>query len=406
MNRLNRILPFVFALVLLVPALPAAAQGRGGGHGGGGRGGGGHGGGAHGSGARGGGSHGGGSHGGGSHGGGSHGHGGSGHGHYHYGGGWGWGYWGWPGYYGYYGWPGYYGYYGPGYGYYGSGYGSYDEGSYGASSEYAVIDTDISPEEAEVYVDGRYMGTADDFDGFPDYLYLPPGRYHIKLRLSYETVTKQIEARPGMKLDFNDHLHKIPGANHHGSYEHPQLQGGEVQRYYGRSRNSVEAVDPYQHSPGSSVMVEPDDARDAPPPQDRAPALQQHPRVHDQSGENWRGGPRGEPRTRLRLKVEPPPCTWTTASWHRGRGQLARRGVSVSAASTRYRVASGFRSMTTDITVEQGRTERWKSACSLRNSSGLILGLVRILFYIRPSAPIRNASVCCRAGCRAGHRLP
>jgi len=79
------------------------------------------------------------------------------------GGGWGWG-WGW-------GWPGYYGpAYGPGY-------------VYGPAAQWAVIDTDISPEEARVYLDGRYIGTADDFDGWPDYLYLRRGHYRIEFRM-------------------------------------------------------------------------------------------------------------------------------------------------------------------------------------------------------------------------------
>src|ERR1700693_5551612 len=138
MKRLNRILLLVLALAMLIPALPASARP---GRGGGGRGGG------------------------------------------HFGGrgrifvgvgpGWGWGWWGWPGYYGYYG-------YGPG----------YERGAYGPAAEWATIDTDVSPEEAQVYLDGRYIGTADDFDGNPDYLYLKPGRYRIEFPLGgYERLT-------------------------------------------------------------------------------------------------------------------------------------------------------------------------------------------------------------------------
>jgi hypothetical protein len=325
MNRLNKILLFVFALALLVPALPAAAQSRGG-HGGGGRGGGG-----------------------GGHFGGGH-FGGGGRGGRVFigvGGGWGWGYW---------GWPGWYGYYGPGYGY-------YDEGRvYGPSSRYAVIDTDISPEEAEVYLDGRYIGTADDFDGYPDYLYLQPGRYRIEFRLDgYQTLTRQIEARPGVYLDFTDKLRKIPGAKHRGSYEHPRLQGGEVRRYFGRSRDSVEAIDPTEPPAGASVMVEPDDDdRDAPPP---APALRQPRRDRDQYGDRWRAGQgsRAESRTRLRLNVEPSDAAVYVDNRFVGTAEEVNsleRGVSISAGKHTVTVSRpGFRDKTTDITVEPGRTE-------------------------------------------------
>jgi len=57
----------------------------------------------------------------------------------------------------------------------------------------------------------------------------------------YETLTRQIEAKPGMYLDFTDKLHKIAGAKHYGSYERPR-QHGEVQRYFGRRRDGVEAI--------------------------------------------------------------------------------------------------------------------------------------------------------------------
>ena len=318
MKRLNRILLFAFALALLVPALPAAAApGHGGG---GGRGGG-------------------------------HGFGGRGHGggrvFIGIGGGWGWGYWGWPGYYGYYG-PGY----GPGYG-----------RVYGPAEQWAVIDTDISPEEAQVYLDGRYIGIADDFDGNPDYLYLKPGRYRIEFRLEgYETLTRQIEARPGVSMDFKDKLHKIAGAKHYGSYERPRQQG-EVRRYFGKRRDAVEPVDPSDQPSSDSVTAEDsDDDLDAPPPQDRAPALRQPRRDGDQYGDRWRSGQRSraEARTRLRLNIEPSDAAVYVDNRFVGTAEEVNsleRGVSVSAGKHTVTVSRpGFRDKTSDVTVEQGRT--------------------------------------------------
>ena len=322
MNRLNRILIFVFALALLVPALPAAAQSRGG-HGGG---------------------HGGG--GGGFHGGGRFG-GRGGRVFIGVGGGWGWGFWGWPGYYGYYG-PGY----GPGYG-----------RVYGPADQWAVIDTDISPEEALVYLDGRYVGTADDFDGYPDYLYLRPGRYRIEFRLEgYQTLTRQIEARPGMYLDFTDKLHKISGAKHYGSYERPRQQG-EVRRYFGKSRDSVEAIDPAQQSGDASVMAEPGD-EDSDSPEQVAPAPPPQPRRDRiQYGERWRGADRSraEARTRLRLNVEPSDAAVYVDNRFVGTAEEVNsleRGVSVSPGKHTVTVSRpGFRDKTSEVTVDQGKTE-------------------------------------------------
>ena len=165
-----------------------------------------------------------------------------------------------------------------------------------------------------------------------------------------------------MKLDFTDKLRKIAGARRYGSYDHPRLQGGEVQRYFGRSRDSVEAIDPSQQPADASVMAEPDDDdRDAPPPQDRAPALQQPRR--DPYGDRWRAGQgsRMESRTRLRLNVEPSDAAVYVDNRFVGTAEEVNsleRGVSVSAGKHTVTVSRpGFRDKTTDVTVEAGRME-------------------------------------------------
>lgn len=208
---------------------------------------------------------------------------------WHGGGGWGWrGGWGW-------GWP----YYGPYYGY------------YSHPPAWAAVDTDVSPEEARVYLDGRYIGIADDFDGYPDYLYLKRGHYRLEFKLDgYETKTVEIDARPGTKLDIDDKLPKIPGAKHYGSYETPTPEGG-VQRFFGKRSGSGQTVPGQDTTPGdSSGPADPDrpegsvegeqrpeaspgdpwrtreDSDVSPPPQVRVPG--EHPA-----------------KSRLRLHVEP-----------------------------------------------------------------------------------------------------
>jgi len=47
---------------------------------------------------------------------------------------------------------------------------------------YAFVDTDIHPEEAQVYLDGKLIGIADDFDGYPGYLAMKPGRHTLGFR--------------------------------------------------------------------------------------------------------------------------------------------------------------------------------------------------------------------------------
>jgi len=69
---------------------------------------------------------------------------------------------------------------------------------------------DVKPEDAEVYVDGRFVGVADNFDGFPSYLWLEEGTYEISLYLNgFETVTRQLAVTPDSVIDIRDRL--VPG---------------------------------------------------------------------------------------------------------------------------------------------------------------------------------------------------
>ncbi|MEO8430515.1 MAG: PEGA domain-containing protein [Acidobacteriota bacterium] len=134
--------------------------------------------------------------------------------------------WGLPGYYG-----GYYGYSG----YYPGGYGYTD-------ANWASVKTDVAPEEARVYLDGQYIGTADDFDGFPDKLYLRPGRYRLEFRLNgYETKTIEVRARAGVQLKVDDKLRH--GASARAQSDPPKLEG-DVPRFFAK-RSDREVARPY-----------------------------------------------------------------------------------------------------------------------------------------------------------------
>jgi hypothetical protein len=110
----------------------------------------------------------------------------------------GWGWWG--------GWWGddYYGYY-PGYNqprYYGD---RYDR--YGRTT--GALDIDVSPGKTEVWIDGRYVGTADDFDGFPQYLWLDRGVYDLALyREGYTTLSRQITIYAGTVISLDDRMQR------------------------------------------------------------------------------------------------------------------------------------------------------------------------------------------------------
>jgi hypothetical protein len=140
--------------------------------------------------------------------------------------GWGWGpYWGW-------GW-------GPGWGW---GWGSY--WGWGAPGVYqtgpvavgatdlAAVDTDVEPEEARVLLDGQLIGLADDFDGYPDYLYLKPGHYTLEFQLQgYASQKLEIDAEPGKYFPVKFKLERIKGEKAAPWYDRPE--GMPVGRVFG-----------------------------------------------------------------------------------------------------------------------------------------------------------------------------
>ena len=77
-------------------------------------------------------------------------------------------------------------------------YGWYPPFAYGYGRPYSSLRLQISPRDAEVFVDGYYAGIVDDFDGFMQRLHLEPGQHTIQLYLTgHRTAEQQIYLQPG-----------------------------------------------------------------------------------------------------------------------------------------------------------------------------------------------------------------
>ena len=335
------------AVLLLAPAAPMLAQH--GGHGGGGHGGGHGGGGWHGG-------HG----GGGWHGGGWHG--GSG---WHGGGWWGprWG-WGWYAPYGWWGYSGWYGY--PGYGYYGYPYSGY---GYAAAvpGAWAIIKTDIDPEEARLFLDGNYIGTADDFDGNPDYLYLERGHYKLEFRLDgFETKEYDIDARVGTMTKLDDKMKKIPGAKQYGSYDTPAVPGG-IQRFFGKKNGATVAEpDGSQEGAPNGYSGSPDATMDQAPPPQRNHTPQAAPPPDNSNGDSWRDreGASASPSvrpSRIRIQVGPPDAAVYLDDRFLGTADDLSQQLQGLKVSPGHHVVTisrpGYRDRAVEVNVEPGHTE-------------------------------------------------
>lgn len=120
---------------------------------------------------------------------------------------WGYGGYGYPGYYGY-GYPGYgYGYgYGDYYGY--GGYSGYESGQ--APHARGGLKLKIKPSDAEVYVDGYYMGLVDDFDGVFQHLDLEVGNHRVEIRAKgYQTLTFEVRIEPRDTITYRGELQPL-----------------------------------------------------------------------------------------------------------------------------------------------------------------------------------------------------
>lgn len=114
------------------------------------------------------------------------------------------------GYSGYYG-----GYYDPWYGGYPDmgygGYGGYSQvgGGYSYADE-GKLRLKINPRQAEVFVDGYFVGVVDDFDGLFQRLHLDTGAHRIEIRAAgYETLTFDVRITPDHTTTYQGEMKRI-----------------------------------------------------------------------------------------------------------------------------------------------------------------------------------------------------
>lgn len=109
----------------------------------------------------------------------------------------------WLGYWGWYGWWDYYPYSPGPYPYYG--YGPYRprDGGPGLGG----LDLDLKPGDTQIYLDGQLIGTADNYDGWPRYLWLEPGDHHLIFwHQGRRPIVREYTIRPDVVIDVTDRL--------------------------------------------------------------------------------------------------------------------------------------------------------------------------------------------------------
>jgi len=78
------------------------------------------------------------------------------------------------------------------------------------SSIYGGVSLEITPNNAEVYVDGEYAGLVQDFDGTQEPLTLTPGQHRLEIRADgYEPLVLDVNVNPGEVLPYRGDLHRF-----------------------------------------------------------------------------------------------------------------------------------------------------------------------------------------------------
>ena len=161
---------------------------------------------------------------------------------------WSLGYWGWYGWpdYPYYPWPHTYPY---GYGYppyYGGEYGGgYGEPAYYGSrvrQSMGALDLDLKPGDTQIWLNGQYIGVADNFDGWPQYLWLEQGDYHfVFFYEGRKTIVREYHVLPGVVLDVEDRLEPGESTPPQDLFPPPTVRRDERLRQNEEKRRRAEA---------------------------------------------------------------------------------------------------------------------------------------------------------------------
>ncbi|HVS14432.1 MAG TPA: PEGA domain-containing protein [Thermoanaerobaculia bacterium] len=234
-------------------------------------------------------------------------------------------------------WPAPYLYYRP-YGAYAyDGYGSY--GSY-RHPDAGALDLDIKPEKASVYLDGELIGIADNYDGWPRYLWLRAGTYRLVIHHpGYQTLAREVRIRPGEVIRLKDKMQR-------GESKSPEELFAQVERPARR-----ETDEPERREVAPRAPVREDDWRERAPPA-REPDWRERDARPSISSDR-----RAEP-ARLRLQVEPADAVVYLDGRLLGSGaQLARlhSDLLVDPGAHRLEVARpGYQTRTLEFEVEPG----------------------------------------------------
>ena len=215
-------------------------------------------------------------------------------------------------------------------------YGPYRSYSYDPGS---AIRLEVSPKEAEVYVDGYYAGIVDDFDGVFQRLRLPPGEHQLTLY------------HEGMRT-VHQTMYLTVGSTFKVKYKMEPLVAGDIAEP--RPTPPPPPPPPQAGQPGPGQLPP---GQAGPPGIRRGPARRLPPPPPDQ------GGPGGQVNANsaygtLSIRVQPGDAAITIDGerWQGPQGQ-ERLLVQVAEGTHRIQISKdGFEPFATEVTTRRGET--------------------------------------------------
>jgi hypothetical protein len=87
----------------------------------------------------------------------------------------------------------------------------YYQNPYGYGFDIGELRLQVSPRHAQVFIDGYYAGTVDDYDGAFQSLKLGSGPYSIQIAApGYDTLDFDVRINPGQKITYRGDLPRRP----------------------------------------------------------------------------------------------------------------------------------------------------------------------------------------------------
>jgi hypothetical protein len=228
------------------------------------------------------------------------------------------------------------------------------------SGYWASARIEVKPRDAQVYLDGYYVGVVDQFDGVFQRLDIPPGQHELTVYMpGFHTITERTLFRSGQTYHFKETLQALPAGS--TPEPKPQPDPNAVQQNappppYGQQPLYGQPPPPYGQPPP---------AYGQPPPYGQEPYPQQPPPPPAQGGEpRMEPVPPRSPQNRgelgtLNLRVQPEDAIVTIDGerWDSPQGG-SRLVVQLAPGAHRIEVRKdGFRTYTSTVQILPGQPQ-------------------------------------------------